>query len=340
MKKTALSAALTALLSACSQPLPLAPSQEASISPEAAAFIRRSRYTDLPAFIPISAGQILKARQQFDQSEDLPERALIQKFGLQVERQTLAGVPVLSIRPARVAPGLERTVALNIHGGGFVLGGPRDRSALLVAGTLGVPVISVDYTMAPEARFPVPIEQSLAVYRALVQQHGAEHLMGISSSAGGQIMLAMLLRAAQEGLPMMKAQVLFTPASDLSGAGDSAVANDGRDVVAAGPALRSVRQFYLGEADPKDPRVSPIYAQFPHDFPASVIVTGTRDLMLSNATRLFWKLRDRGVPAELLVTEGGWHGFHWEYDTPESQAALNASNAFLRRQLGDAPARQ
>lgn len=334
MKRFALSGVMTALLSACSHPLPLTPGQEAAISPEAAAFIRKSRYMDLPAFIPISDAQILKAREKFNQQEAVQEQALVAKYGLHLERQTVAGVPVLDIRPQHIAPELQGCVAVNIHGGGFVLGDASDRSALLVAGTLGIPVVSIDYTMAPEAKYPVAIDQSLGVYRALVQKYGGNRLMGISSSAGGQIMLTMLLRASREGLPMMKAQVLFTPASDLSGAGDSAVANDGRDVVTAGPALRSVKQFYLGDADPRDPKVSPVYDDYPRDFPSSVIVTGTRDLMLSNASRMFWKLRAAGGNSELLVAEGGWHGFHWEYETQESQAAMSAVKTFLLRELG------
>ncbi|QNB05863.1 alpha/beta hydrolase [Herbaspirillum frisingense] len=336
--KIYLSALTPLLLSACSHPLPLVPSQKATISSEAADFIERSSYRSLPDFVPIKPAQIVKGRDEFNRLEAPHEDALIAKYGLRTEMTKIAGVPVMVIRPRQVRPGLEDAVALNIHGGGFMIGSARDRSALMVAGSLGITVYSIEYTMAPEAKYPVAINQSLAVYHALIQRVGAGRMIGVSSSAGGQIMLAMLMRAHRQGLPMMRAQVLFTPAADVSGDGDSAQANNGRDVVALGPTLRTIREFYLGGADPRDPAVSPIYDNFPANFPASVMVSGTRDLLLSNAVRLSWKLKEASVPAELLVAEGGWHGFHWEYETPESKATMRAVTAFLLGHLSAAMA--
>jgi len=55
--------------------------------------------------------------------------------------------------------------------------------------------------------------------------------------------------------------------------------------------------------------------------------------MLSNTIRLFWKLKERGVTAELLVTDGGWHGFNWEPDRQEAIRARNTMMAFLRLRL-------
>lgn len=326
----------TVLLNGCTHPLPLTQRQQATISPEAAAFIQRSSYTTVPDMMPITPGQIIKGRADFNHSEAVHEEALIKLFGLSTEMASVAGVPVMIIHPRQTRPGLEHAIALNIHGGGFMIGSARDRSALLVAGTLGITVYSIEYAMAPEARYPLAIEQALAVYQSLSKQFNSEKIIGVSSSSGGEIMLAMLLRAQRQGLTMPAAQVLFTPAADISGNGDSADANNGRDVVALGPTLRTIRQFYLGGADPHDPAVSPVYDHYPANFPPSILVSGTRDLLLSNSVRLFWKLKAAQVPAELLVAEGGWHGFHWEYETPESRDAMQAVDQFLAGHLGAA----
>lgn len=329
-----LAALAAALLTGCTHPLPLTQRQQATISPEAAAFIQRSTYTTVPDLVPISTDQIIKGRADFNRAEAVHEDALIKLYGLTTQMTSVSGVPVMIIRPRQVRPGLEQAIALNIHGGGFMIGSARDRSALLVAGTLGITVYSIEYAMAPEARYPRAIEQSLAVFQALAGQFGSKNIVGVSSSSGGEIMLAMLLRAQRQGVPMPAAQVLFTPAADISGDGDSADANDGRDVVALGPTLRTIRQFYLGGADPRDPAVSPVYDHYHANFPPSVMVSGTRDLLLSNSVRLFWKLKAAKVPAELLVAEGGWHGFHWEYETPESRDAMQAVDQFLAEHLG------
>src|SRR6266700_4206130 len=120
-------------------------------------------------------------------------------------------------------------------------------------------------------------------------------------------MLAVVLKAQKLKLPMIKALGMFTPAGEISGVGDSAVSNNRRDVQSADMALAIVRQNYVGEMNPRDPGISPLYDTFDIDFPPTIITTGTRDIMLSNAVRLFWKLKEINVPVELLVSEGMWH---------------------------------
>jgi monoterpene epsilon-lactone hydrolase len=70
-------------------------------------------------------------------------------------------------------------------------------------------------------------------------------------------------------------------------------------------------------------------------FPQTVITTGARDLILSNGVRLYWTLRDAGVTSELLVMEGGWHGFNWEPDLEERRRARTAVPDFMLRRLYD-----
>src|SRR5260370_36363575 len=100
----------------------------------------------------------------------------------------------------------------------------------------------------------------------------------------------------------------------MSVCGDSSGTNNNRCCQSADMALAIVRQNYVGEMNPSDPGISPLNDTFDPDFPPTIITTGTRDIMLSNAVRLFWKLKEINVPVELLVSEGMWHGFNWEPD--------------------------
>jgi acetyl esterase/lipase len=280
------------------------PEQAASLSKGARDFLRATPTIRLPAFLYrylARPANVPKMRAQFQAGEDKIEEQIINEHGLQLTRLTVSGIPVLVITPPKIAHGLEGFVVLNIHGGGFVMGTARDRTALLSAAEFGMPVWSIDYTLAPEARFPVAINECLAVYREMVQAHAANRIIGVSSSAGGQIMLAMLLRAHADGLPMPAALSMYTPASDISGVGDSSIANDGRDVVPLKLSLALMQQNYLNDDDATSPQVSPLYADYPVDFPPTVISTGTRDLLLSNCVRLFWKIKGAGVKSELLV---------------------------------------
>jgi len=81
----------------------------------------------------------------------------------------------------------------------------------------------------------------------------------------------------------------------------------------------------------KDPLFSPIYGEFRNALPPTIITTGTRDLMLRNATRLYWKLRGIGTKVELLVGEGMPHGFNWEVSLPEAIQVRKAVIEFGER---------
>jgi epsilon-lactone hydrolase len=326
-------AALALILSGCAHHLPLEDSQRAAVSPGAAAFIAKATYVDAPFFMPVSDSLLLDARRAYAASERVVEDEMIAKFSLKVESTLIAGVPVLIITPRAIKPEYENAIAFNIHGGAFFLGTARERSALLMAADMGIRVYSVEYSLAPEAKFPVAIDQCFNVYKSLVSQFSASRIVAMSVSAGGEIMLSTLLKAEHEGVLLPKAQVLFTPAADLSLTGDSKTVNDGRDILAVGLTSRVIRQFYLSGADVKQPLISPLYGEYGSSFPPSILVSGTRDFLLSDSVRLHWKLMAAGVKTELLVGEGMWHGFTFEYETPESIAAMKEVVRFLGDEL-------
>jgi monoterpene epsilon-lactone hydrolase len=320
--------------------LPVNERQAATISPEATAFLRGqpslsgppSLYTDIasPAQVPVF-------RAQFQEQEDVVEEKIIADNDLVIDRDTISGVPVVVVHPGRIAEDMRGKAVLNIHGGGFTIGTGRERTALLTAAELGATVYSVDYTLAPEAAFPVAIEQSLAVYRDLAARIGAVNLAGTASSSGGQVMLAVINRARREGLPMVAALGLYTPASDISGDGDSGVVNSDRDLMPTDLALAFAHLNYVPGADLHDPEISPVYSSYDSGFPPTVLSTGTRDSLMSNSIRLYWVLREAGVDVELLVSEGMWHGFNWEPALPEAVRARTAVYDFLRSRLCRVP---
>jgi len=125
-------------------------------------------------------------RAQFQEQEDIVEEKIISDNDLVIERDTITGVPVIIVQPRQTAEDMRGKAVLNIHGGGFTIGTGRERTALLTAAELGATVYSVDYTLSPEAAFPVAIEQSLVVYRDLTARVGGRNLAGVASSSGGR----------------------------------------------------------------------------------------------------------------------------------------------------------
>jgi monoterpene epsilon-lactone hydrolase len=308
--------------------------QRATISPEAATFLDNLTthipFADLLAPLLTKPSRISSFRKTLKERAGPNEERLIEKYNLKITQTLIAKVPVTIVEPPNIKPSKEHKILLNIFGGAFIMGSARDRTALLMAAEFGVRVYSISYSLAPEVRYPVARDECLAVYRQLVQDHDPKNILGMSSSAGSQLMLSMLLMAKKEGLPLPAGQYLCAPAAELSGDGDSMVSNASRDLMPTSFLIGMVKQNYAHEeVDWRDPLYSPVYADFEADFPSTVITVGTRDSMLSSGVMLYWKLREKGVKVELLVGEGMWHGFVWEEGLPEAVKVRGAVREFL-----------
>jgi epsilon-lactone hydrolase len=313
----------------------LTPGQVASISPEGVDFINNIRmvpFANLISPFLASSGRINGLRESVSAKTTPIEEGLIEKHKHKITTVTIANVPVVVIEPPIIKPGNEKKILLNFFGGGFVMGHARERAALLMAVEMGIRVYSVSYSKSPEVRYPVARDEGVSVYRELVRKVEPKNIYGMGSSSGAQLLMSMLLVARQDGLPMPARLYLCTPAVDLSGAGDSLVSNDGRDVMPAALLSAMVTRNYKPDGiDATDQFYSPLYAQYDSQFPPTVITVGTRDVCLSNGVRMYWKLREAGVEVELLVGEGMWHGYNWDENMPEAVSTRKAVREFLER---------
>jgi acetyl esterase/lipase len=229
-----------------------------------------------------------------------------------VETTEIAGVTVNVITPEGVdGPGVhadDAPIYLDIHGGALVAGGGEACRMMntSAAARAGLHTWGVDYRMPPDHPYPTPLDDCVAVYRALLDERAPENIVVGGGSAGGNLVAAMLLRARDEGLPMPAALLLFTPEIDLTESGDSFDTNAGVDYVLVERLTASIA-LYAGDHDLTDPYLSPIFGDVT-GFPPTFVQAGTRDLFLSNAVRFHRKLRDSGVDAELHVWEAMPHG--------------------------------
>jgi acetyl esterase/lipase len=117
--------------------------------------------------------------------------------------------------------------------------------------------------------------------------------------------------------------------------GDSRFLNEGVDrlLVSWKHIPHDAGAMYAGKFDLKHPYVSPIYGDF-SDFPPSYLISGTRDLMLSDTVRVHRKLRRAGVEADLHIYEGQSHGDYIAvWNAPESEEHYAELNAFLLKHL-------
>ena len=241
---------------------------------------------------------------------------------------TINGVPCMEVNPP------ELTVPWPIlygFGGGFIQGSPFEDltiAAPLCAMT-GTVLVIPSYRLAPEHPWPAAIDDGFSVYQALCDKPFAI----VGESAGGNLMLALMLRAKKAGLKLPKAAALMSAWCDLDTSSDSQSFNDGRDPSLATQDSRIASNFYAGRNDITNPDISPINGSYDSDFPPCLVTTGTRDLLLSLSIRLARVLRESGVDVDLQVWEGLWHVFEWDDRIPEANQSLNNIAVFLSKHL-------
>lgn len=299
-----------------------------TVSQAAAKTLKTFRFMDIPNFIPISDKLILKMRRQFQAGEDKVEMGIITNHHLKIQDVKFNGVSGKLV--SSPTTDFTKGVIFNVHGGGFVMGTARERNVLLAAAETSLPVYSVAYTLAPEAGSKVALDEVSRFYQGLLEEIGQRKLFGMGSSAGASIITAVIFRAHQQRLRLPDGMLLFAPALDISGNGDSTVFNNRRDVMSAHLALR-MAQKYIQDTDPKSPMISPIYGAIGSWFPPTFMSSGTRDIMLSNVLRFAEKLGVAGVPYQYVIKEGMWHGFHWEENLPEAISSRKQAWQFLNQ---------
>jgi monoterpene epsilon-lactone hydrolase len=226
---------------------------------------------------------------------------------------------------------------IHVHGGAYVYGGG-DASmgeGIIIAGRLGIPVVSIDYRMPPEHPFPAAVDDVVTVYKHLLTKHSPGSMIIGGTSAGGGLALASVHKFRQMTLPTPGAVYGGTAWADLTKTGDSLYTNEGLDriLVTYDGSLEAAAKLYAAGHDLKDPLISPVYGDF-KDFPPTILVTGTRDLFLSDVSRTHRKLRAAGVEADLHVYEGMSHaGYVIVVDSPESVDMFNELGMFVDKHL-------
>ncbi len=202
------------------------------------------------------------------------------------------------------------------HGGGFVVGDldTHDNSCRFVASQAGVRVLAVDYRLAPEHRFPAATDDALAAFRwaaAHAAELGAnpERIAVGGDSAGGNLAAGVARLSTHGGGPAPAFQLLLYPWLDLSSKRESyRLFREGFYLTEAD--LDWYRSHYLSaDADPRDPRCSPLLSDELEGLAPAYIATAGFDPLRDEAEEYARRLQEAGVPVALRRHRGMIHGF-------------------------------
>lgn len=228
-------------------------------------------------------------------------------------------------------------VILQLHGGGYI--GPMKNVYRRFAVNYselckGVDVLTIDYRVAPEEPFPAALEDAVTAYEWLVEEKNYEskNIIVVGDSAGGGLALALCLYLKDNRISLPAGIVVMSPWNDLTNSGTSYIENYEIDPLFGKTTNNMLYgSAYIGENDPHNPYISPIYGDFT-EFPPMLMQVGTHEVLLSDTLTVAEKAKKQKVKVKLSIYEGMFHVFQMAGDLiPESKAAWKEVGSFINR---------
>jgi len=300
-----------------------------TISPEAQKWLAR------PASDAATHESIADQRKGTDGWQARAGEESKQLYPVNVEQSTIAGVPVRIVSPLSIPDAKKDRVLINVHGGGFHVDSGSLTESVPIANLTQTKVVSILYRLAPEHPFPAAVDDTVAVYKELLKTYKPANMALYGTSAGAILTAEVASRLKQLGLPEPAALGIFSGMGDLSQPGDSIAmyALNGLSGHLDPPIADAHDHDYTGTTDPKDPVLSPLYADL-HGMPPTLFITSGRDLLLSGTTILHRAFLHAGVDAELVVFEALPHAFWNTPSLPESKEADKMMADFFDKHVG------
>jgi acetyl esterase/lipase len=245
-------------------------------------------------------------------------------------RSRLAGIDTLEIVPRDQA--CSDRVILYFHGGGFLYGSEASHGELCarLALAAGAKLVFPLYRLAPEHPFPAGLEDSTAVYRALLAAGTRpSEIVVAGDSAGGNFALALLLALRERQEPLPSAAVLISPCVDLTERSGSIATNEPFDWASPWMFDRWQREYLAGK-DATAPLASPGRADL-RALPPLLIQIGTAELLYDQVTALARRAKEAGVDVTLEEYPDRVHLWHALAPLfPELQASIDRIGEYVR----------
>ncbi len=226
---------------------------------------------------------------------------------------------------------------LYIHGGAWYMCSPRTHRGIVshIVQASGVRALSIDYRLAPENPFPAALEDCISAYEWLMAQGiPANRIIVAGDSAGGNLTLALLVALREAGKPSPAAAVGLSPATDLTGSGESYLTRKSLDPILSNLGSTTITKDYTGNHDLRDPYLSPLFADL-HGLPPILIHVGDHEVLLDDSTRFGDEASAAGVDAQVKVWPEMFHVFQlfvpW---MPEARQAIGEIGEFIRARIG------
>lgn len=224
------------------------------------------------------------------------------------------------------------------HGGGFVFGsieGNYDHASRVLCARAHCLVLSVEYRLAPEDKFPAATDDAYAALQWAALHAGelgadADRLFVVGGSAGGNLAAVTALRARDEHGPRLRGQVLFYPVTDFPDPPTASAREFAQGYYLTQADMRWFWAQYLHDpAQAAHPYAAPLRAPSLRGLPPALVITAEYDPLRDEAEHYAQRLRDEGVPVTLSRYEGMVHGF-LAFPTPQAAQSLHQAADWIR----------
>ena len=253
--------------------------------------------------------------------------------GVAVQKESFDGIECES----HVPEGCENAPLIYyLHGGAYMMGSPATHRRLVshIARAAGMRALVPDYRLAPENRYPAALEDSLRVWRALLNsgQNPADIAIG-GDSAGGNLTVATMLSLRHTGESLPAACFLMSPWLDLVGEGESHHTRSSYDPWFKPEYLPEIASRFCSDDEMRTPLVSPVFANAA-GLPATLIQVGDHEILLSDSMRFAENVTKAGGEVALQIWPDMWHVFQFFIgQMPESGRAIDDIARFLKTEF-------
>lgn len=286
-----------------------------------------------PLTLELALSRVKTFRKAVEGSEFFARFFIKMPAGVQLDPILQGGVNVTKATPTKK----NHKAILYLHGGAWFL--PliyaQKVFAALLAQVTGATVFAVDYRLAPEHPYPAALNDALAVYNSLIDDgFDPQQIIFLGDSAGGNLILALLLKLKQDGRPLPGAAIALSPVTDLNFSGESILRNVEIDPILSIGDRRVIQFMYARDATLDNPLVSPLLGDL-SGLPPTLILVGGQEILYSDSVNFADKAKAAGVDVALDVSEEMFHVYPvFYYVLDEAKMAMGKIALFIKMKTG------
>lgn len=309
------------------------------LKPEVQGLLEEFEAQGLPPFDQMSVSQARDVAGAFRDLQGEPEE-------VGEIRDILVPGPAgnLPVRVYHPSPGTPLPLLIYYHGGGWVIGNIEvvDKPARALANASQCVVAATQYRLAPETKFPGPVEDCYAVTSWLAEHAGevgadAGKLVVGGDSAGGNLAAAVALMSRDRGGPEIAYQLLIYPVTaPARGTQFDSYRDNADGYLLTRGSMEWFWDHYLASPDDgNNPYASPLKASDLSGLPPAMVITAEFDPLRDEGSAYADRLQEAGVQVKVSRYDGVIHGFFWMAGVlPDGRALLSEIGEELRKQVG------